>query len=162
MAFDQSIADQICERIAQGEPLRQICRDPAMKSKSEVYRWLDEKSADYNADFAGRFARARVLGFDEIAEEALEIADDDTRDWEPIRDQDGQITGVRVDGEHVTRAKLRIETRLKLLAKWDPKRYGEKIAVGGADDLPPIKSDRPLAQMSLEEIRAGLAALTKE
>jgi hypothetical protein len=30
---------------------------------------------------------------------------------------------------------LRVETRLKLLAKWDPKRYGDKIAqeISGPD-----------------------------
>jgi len=33
-----------------------------------------------------------------------------------------------IDGEHVSRSKLRIETRLKLLACWDPKRYGAKAA----------------------------------
>jgi hypothetical protein len=38
----------------------------------------------------------------------------------------------------VQRAKLRIDTRLKLLSKWDPKRYGEKLALGQADDLAPL------------------------
>jgi hypothetical protein len=45
-----------------------------------------------------------------------------------------------IDGGDVQNRKLRIETRLKLLAKWDPKRYGERVAVGGAEDMPPIKS----------------------
>ena len=122
MAYSQEIADKVCERIAQGEPLRQICRDEGMPSYGAIYDWLEVQP-----EFASRFARARVTGFDVIAEQALEIADDDSRDWEPVKDQDGNVTGIRVDGEHVTRSKLRIETRLKLLAKWDPKRYGDKV-----------------------------------
>ena len=38
-------------------------------------------------------------------------------------------------------AKLRIDTRLKLLAKWNPRKWGDKLAVGGAEDLPAIRSD---------------------
>lgn len=66
-------------------------------------------------------ARAREAGFDRIAADCLEIAD-----------QTGKDTiygdnGARADTEWISRSKLRIETRLKLLAKWDPKRYGDKI-----------------------------------
>lgn len=153
MAFDPTIADKICERIATGEPLRAICRDEGMPSKSQVYNWMDKSHADFVPEFAGRFARAREEGYDEIAQSAMDIADDDSRDWEPVRDADGQIIGVKVDGEHVQRSKLRIETRLKLLAKWDPKRYGEKLALGGADDLPPIKT------LPDEQLLAKIAAL---
>jgi hypothetical protein len=31
---------QICERIAHGESLAAICRDPSMPAESTVYRWL--------------------------------------------------------------------------------------------------------------------------
>lgn len=34
--------------------------------------------------------------------------------------------------EHVQRSKLRIETRLKLLSKWFPKKYGDKLDVTSA------------------------------
>ena len=33
------------------------------------------------------------------------------------------------DREVTSRSKLRVETRLKLLAKWNPKKYGEKVAL---------------------------------
>jgi hypothetical protein len=35
--------------------------------------------------------------------------------------------------------KLRIETRLKLLAKWNPKKYGDKLAHTGASGDGPIE-----------------------
>lgn len=122
MAYSQEIADKVCERISQGEPLRQICRDEGMPSYGAIYDWLE-----VNTDFASRFARARVIGFDVIAESALEIADDATNDWMERLDRDAQGIGWQLNGDHVQRSKLRIETRLKLLAKWDPKRYGDKI-----------------------------------
>ena len=49
--------------------------------------------------------------------------------------------GDRANTEWISRSKLRVETRLKLLAKWDPKRYGDKItqehvgADGGGIDM---------------------------
>ena len=69
------------------------------------------------------FDDAREAGFDEIAEDILAIADDGSRDYVP-----GE-RGVVVDHDHIQRSKLRAEMRLKLLAKWDPRRYGDRSAV---------------------------------
>lgn len=127
MSYDREpLIAEICERLAQGEPLRVICRDPHMPGWVTVYSWI-------NADqgFAERIARARGLGYDAIAEECLEIADDATGDMKPVgllADM-GDKAPTAFDAEHVQRSKLRIETRLKLLAKWDPKRYGDRQAI---------------------------------
>ena len=114
--YTQEIADEICERLADGEPLRQICRDERMPAWRTVYAW---KAA--NADFDARIAGAREAGFDAIAHECLEIADETAFDTIDSKE------GVRANTEWISRSKLRVETRLKLLAKWDPKRYGDKI-----------------------------------
>lgn len=116
------IVDTVIEGISGGTPLRQLARIHGF-SKSAWYRLVES-----DAELAGRVAQARARGFDELAEEALEIADDGTNDW--IKRENGDPG---VNGEHVSRSKLRIETRLKLLACWDPKRYGPKPA-GDADN----------------------------
>jgi hypothetical protein len=36
----QPVFARICERIARGESLASICRDPSMPAESTVYRWL--------------------------------------------------------------------------------------------------------------------------
>jgi hypothetical protein len=72
-------------------------------------------------------ARARESGFDYLAAECLEIAEDGSNDY--MASKHGPV----LDTEHVQRSKLRIETRLKLLAKWDPKRYGDKVQLADAD-----------------------------
>ena len=74
-------------------------------------------------NFAADFARAREEGFDAIAEDCLKIADNTENDDKHTE------SGVVPNSEWITRSRLRVETRLKLLAKWSPKRYGDKLEV---------------------------------
>lgn len=112
------LADEICERIASGETLRAICRDDHMPTYRSVYRWRES-----DQEFSTRFALAREVGGDVIAEETIEIADDASNDT--------RITerGEQPDTEWIARSKLRVETRLKLLAVWFPRRYGQRVDV---------------------------------
>jgi hypothetical protein len=119
--FTEAILTEICDKLSEGTPLAQICRDPGMPAWRTVYDWMDK---DENVSAA--IARAREVGHDAIAEEALQIADT------PV---EGIRTKVGKDGTEVTtedmlgHRKLQIETRLKLLAKWNPKKYGDKLEV---------------------------------
>lgn len=131
--YTEEIAQTICERIANGEFLRVICREEGMPNWRTVYLWIETKP-----EFAERMERARAIGSDAIASDCLEIADT------PLLGEEVTIKG---DGtEEVKRSdmlghrKLQIDTRLKMLAKWHPKKYGDKLAIGGADDLPPLKT----------------------
>jgi len=75
------------------------------------------------------------MGYDWMAEECLEIADDATNDWMEVYDEEGNVS-YKLNGEHVQRSKLRIETRLKLLAKFNPKKYSDKIVQ--PDEISPM------------------------
>lgn len=86
-----------------------------MPSWSAVYQWINADS-----DFASRITRARELGYDAIAEEALEIIDEP-----PERDP---IFG-KVDTGYVQWQKNRVHQRMQLLAKWSPKKYGDKLEI---------------------------------
>jgi hypothetical protein len=102
-----------------------ICRDIGI-SRNTVNKWRDE-----DPGIAAQFDEARDDGYDIIAQDCLSIADDGHRDY--FEDADGRPV---VDHDHIQRSKLRVETRLKLLAKWDPRRYGDKQQVelsGGLD-----------------------------
>lgn len=120
------IVDTILSRIAEGETLAQICREDGMPARRTFYDWLDD-----DAELSARFARAREAGFDAIADEALEIADDGRRDYS--EDKDGRLV---VDHDHISRSRLRVEARMKLLAKWAPKRYGDKLELAGDPERP--------------------------
>jgi hypothetical protein len=129
--YSADLHSAICERLAKGEPLAVICRDEGFPATRTVSDW---KRA--HPEFSADFARARDEGFDAIAAGCLEIADDATSDYVEKERPDGSKYEA-FDGEHVQRSKLRIETRLKLLAKWDPNRYGDRVALdhGGAVNI---------------------------
>lgn len=113
--YTEALADEICERLSVGEPLRAICRDLHMPAWRTVYDWMRKDD-----DFSARIAHARELGHDAIAEQCLDIADDERHDW--VNTRKGDVTNEVA----ISRAKLQIYTRLQLLAKWNPKKYGEK------------------------------------
>ena len=125
---DQIIED-IVDGLSEGIPLRELCRLPGMPNWRTVYDWIEA-----DEELAARIAHARTVGFEALAEEALDIADNGTNDWIERRRQDGTVEEV-VNSEHIQRSKLRVETRLKLLSKWAPQRYGEKqtVDVGNKD-----------------------------
>jgi len=137
----------ICEEIADGKPLRQICREQNIAWRT-VYQWLERYP-----DFFARFAKAREVGMDAIAEEALEIANTPLEGIETEEDSDGKVKTKRAD--MLGHRKLQIETRLKLLAKWNPKKYGDRVQ----NDVNVIKSPR---EMTLEELEIELSKLTSK
>lgn len=107
------VEERIIEGLTDGVPLRVLCRQDDMPSWRAVYDWI---AAD--PSLAARIAYARDLGFEAIAEDILDIADD-----------------TPAISEHVQRNKMRIDTRLKLLACWSPKRYGNKqdVSIGNKE-----------------------------
>lgn len=147
--FDRAkVVPAICTRLATGEPMAVICRDLKVPVRT-VNDWRAQ-----DPDIAAQFDEARDLGFDAIAHECLEIADDGRRDY--AVGEDGRET---VDHDHIQRSKLRIETRLKLLARWDPKRYGEKQQL---DHTSSDGSMRPAPPMTKEELREAVQAVTEK
>lgn len=81
-------------------------------------------------------------------EEILEIADETSRDTIDTE------TGEKANTEWISRSRLRVDARKWMLSKMVPKKYGERLAIGGADDMPPIKT------MSDTELAAKIAAMT--
>ena len=120
--YTLALAEEVCERLSNGETLEDICRSAHLPATRTVYLWTETHES-----FAADFARARTRGFDAIAAEALRIANTPVEGIEYVTKADGGVEERR--GDMLGHRKLQIETRLKLLAKWDPKRYGEKLAL---------------------------------
>ena len=111
--------------IESGKTLRAYCRQDGKPSYGLVYDWLEEDAKTQDKIESSRIARARDLGEEQILQECLDIADNT---------QIGEIVTLKADGSQeiksadmIEHRKLRIETRLKLLAKWNPKKYGDKV-----------------------------------
>lgn len=94
-----------------------ICADEDMPAEGTVYRWLATK-----AYFRERYALAREVQADRLVDEILDIADDTASDTAySAAGSPGPNT------EWISRSKLRVESRLKLMALLAPKRYGGKL-----------------------------------
>jgi len=133
--YSLDIAHDICERLSDGEPLRQICRLEGMPAWRTVYDWIykDDALQEGGAGLSAAIAYARDIGYDAIAEDLLTIADPPLMGEEETSSAAG-LTITRRD--MLGHRKLQIETRLKLLAKWNPKKYGERQILAGDKDSP--------------------------
>lgn len=116
----------IIEGLSVGTPLTVICSADGMPADRTVREW-----AEGDAELSAAIAHARELGWDYLAAETLKIADTPVIGEIVTEKPDGTIERKKED--MLGHRKLQIETRLKLLAKWDPKRYGELIKHGNAD-----------------------------
>lgn len=90
--------------LADGKSLRSICTDPAMPNIATVMRWCSD-----DTEWREQYMRAREAGDDAMAEDIQAIADDGELDPNDRR--------------------IRIDARKWLLAKRQPKKYGDKLDV---------------------------------
>jgi len=95
-----------------------------MPAWTAVYSWMAQ-----DASLSEHIARAREVGQDAMAEKAYaEMYDEPER----ILSEGGG----RIDPGYVQLLKARAEITLKLLAKWNPKRYGDRVTMAGDADNP--------------------------
>ena len=123
----EALKEEIVVWISEGKTLMDFCRKEATPSYMTIYRWIEE-----DKDFALHFAHARETGHDAIADECLHLAD--TRPLE-VFDETGNK---RYDPGSIAWRKMQIETRVKLLAKWNPRKYGDKTILAGDDTAPVV------------------------
>ena len=99
--YSEDVADTICQELMAGKSLRTICSMEGMPAASTVYSWLRQYP-----EFSQRYARAREVQADVLADEILEIADSDL---DP------------------NRARVMIDARKWLAGKLRPKKYGDRV-----------------------------------
>jgi hypothetical protein len=128
--YTKELADLICERVATTTfGLARLCAiHHDLPDKSTINLWRYQHS-----EFSAQYAQAKLVQADLLAEEMLDIADDGTNDWMTSFGDDGEI-GYKLNGDHVQRSRLRIDTRKFLAAKLLPKQYGDKIDEKRQDD----------------------------
>ena len=110
--YTREIADTICSRLSEGESLRAVCRDPGMPSEGTVRGWA-VRDVD---DFGNRYRAARRMLLEYWADQIVDIADDEESD--PRSRQ------------------IRTGVRQWLMSKLAPRRYGDKVQIGGDPESP--------------------------
>jgi transposase-like protein len=103
LRYTDELAQQLCRHLEDGKPAAEFQRANGICAAT-LWNWRQQFP-----QFAEMVARARDLGHDTIADDCMLIANNCPN-----------------DADHVAAARLKIETRLKLLACWDPKRYGQR------------------------------------
>lgn len=122
--YTQELADEICERLSEGQSLRTVCSDDKMPSRKTVFSWMRK-----HPDFLNQYARAKQEAADALAEEILDISDD----------AEAAIKGTaeKKSSAMAQAYRLRVDTRKFIMAKMKPKKYGEKLDLTtNGKDLP--------------------------
>jgi hypothetical protein len=121
-----------------------------MPQRQTFYDWLARDDS-----LSVQFARAREEGCDAMADETLVIADE-RPELNPLIDKKtGEVLSMDLSSAYIQWQKNRIDTRLKLLACWNPSKYGTKVQMGG-DPKNPLKIEVKT------EAEQGLAELLKQ
>ena len=100
---------EILARLETGESLLSICKTEGFPHESTVRAWARD-----DEEFYTKYARARDLGLDAMADEVMQVAQN-------------------VDKEDVPRARLEFDAKRWYLSKLAPKRYGDSITNRLAD-----------------------------
>lgn len=140
--YSEELAERICSGLKEGKTLRAVCREPGMPDARTVRDW----AANKDHPFSPQYTRAREIGYHAMADELLEIADDDSGDV--TVDGEGNE---RLNGEFAARSRLRVDTRKWLLSKALPKIYGDRTehrhAGPNGEDLPAALDSNADARM---------------
>jgi len=113
--FTPEIGDLICDRLASGMSLRRACKFDDVPDVSNVVLWLLKIDDPKFDEFRARYANARSVQYELLADEIVDIADDGTSDY--MEDEGGP----RLNPEAIARSRLRVDTRKWFLGKVLPK-----------------------------------------
>ncbi len=113
--YSERVARDLCQHIAEGKSLRQIEKIDGMPGTSTIMRWLADPRRD---GFRAKYALAKQVQMERLAEEALAISDDPEGD--------------------LARDKLRVDTRKWLITQLAPKRYGEAVLAPAEPGAGPV------------------------
>jgi hypothetical protein len=113
--YNPAKASEICDCVGNGQLLIDVCERADMPFVKNVYNWLDRYG-----DFKDQFDEALRLRLLIWEEQVIQISDRSVDDIS--RGVDGKI---KVDGEVISRSKLRMESRNRYLEAYKPERWSK-------------------------------------
>lgn len=112
--------DEICQHVESGGSLHSYVGARGL-AYSGVDKWIHD-----DAERSGRYARAREARADMYFEKVDANTEAATKVCDPVK-----IQGLRLASDNLK----------WMLARMSPRKYGDKLQVGGAADLPPVQSN---------------------
>jgi hypothetical protein len=123
------IANAVIEGVAaRTDGLRLLCSEHGV-TVGQFLAWVDA-----SPQLQEQYARAKRIQAESIAAEIVAISDE--ADVQVVHE--GEATRLELSANAIQRNRLRIDARKWVAAKLLPKVYGDKLAVGGAEDLGPV------------------------
>ena len=124
--YNPKIAELICDRVAS--------HDMGLRRLTDMYDDMPDKVTiniwrRKHPEFRSQYALAKAEQLEFCMEDLLEIADDATNDWMEKYDSETDCIGWRINGEHIQRSRVRIDTRKWIASKLAPKIYGNEKRV---------------------------------
>ena len=127
--YSLEIGEEICLEVATTDKgMEAICEEERFPSARTVYSWLIK-----HEDFLQRYARAKELQTQLLADQIIPIADTVKIGTKTVDKPTGTET---TTGDMIEHSRLQIEARKWLLGKLAPKKYGDKLEHTGADGGP--------------------------
>lgn len=137
-SYTEELGATICARIAAGESLRGICREPGMPDAGTVLDWCVR-----HPEFRQRYARAREEQAEHYSSEIIAIADAATPEDEKV-------------------ARLKIDARKWIASKLLPRVYGDRVAHQVEARVETTTTHQiDLGQLTVEELQTLLALQQK-
>lgn len=121
MADDQIITEVLAAIATSPKSLESICKElEGAPSARTFYRWLEA-----DEELCQRYTRAKEAQLQVLADQLVDLADTDRICRKVTQKADGSVETVILD--QVERTRLQIDVRKWLLAKLNPKKYGDKV-----------------------------------
>jgi hypothetical protein len=115
--YSAELVDLICERLVDGQSLRQICEDKNMPARSTLFVWLQKHKR-----FAREYTLAKWFQIECLLDDMLDMANDRSSDWVEREGPDGKKFRV-FNPENLRRSELQIATHHWRISKLMLKRY---------------------------------------
>jgi hypothetical protein len=146
MCYEDSKANEICERVSGGEFLINICKDEDLPTVRRCHKWLRD-----HFDLKSRYEDAlndRLLIFED---ETITIPDAAAKGTEEVLQKDGTTRDV-LDPTKISAAKLQTEVRFRHLRACKPQKWGEQSTII-------TKSGDEYADLTTDELEEKISKL---
>lgn len=130
--YTEELANEIVMRLADGESLNSICKQPNMPTRQTVFNWI----VDNRSGFFDKYTRSKDIQIDGYVDELL--------DW---------CNSGLGDPALVQAIKLKVDTLKWIASKLKPKKYGDRTEVEHSGGI--VHTHKPdLSKLSTAELKA--------
>jgi hypothetical protein len=121
--YSKELTDNICTLIAQGNSMRSICERKEMPEMQTIWRWLREYKL-----FSEQYAKATIDRTESQLEELNNLGDTSI--------DEAKLADPKSANAIVQAYKLKADNMKWVMSKMKPKKYGDKLELGGDQDNP--------------------------